>query len=528
MLSFRKKRKEESAAEEKEAAKEFDASVAEAPSVDLPSEAAGAEENGDLNGAVDLISEKEGEEEESLTADARADGDGVLAFAAEEPSAPEAAVRPEKAESEGTSFESRQLELDARKKEKDGEKKKQEVLSRIHNERLTEREMAEYTAKQAVERIEEFSRARYSGTDNERLAAQKIRDIVEESTGRTARLEPFNVWPFAGRLGIPVYGMAYLAVLLLYIIYQPLGIVLIPVLAAVMLVQIRYNGNVFSRLFPRKTSYNVVSEYRRGDKTVNTVILGCRYDTDYDKPVDHFLGRHKTNPKVKETGIWLILISMALTFVFAVILSAVKNPPKALKIVLLLINVIVSGLAIAYMATYFNYFKDAARESREGLSGLGIGLAIMKYYTLHPWELPDGTKLVFAAFGSSFAGNKGSEAFIKAHRKDDLLVKPLIIDLDNMLDGEYAVTVADTGFKTDYNAKLCSAVAEGIKAGGGQVIKESRHFYYNDALPFARKGYAAVCVSRKSGHKKQEYKDCADTYSQMLAAVRESINGLKQ
>ena len=71
-------------------------------------------------------------------------------------------------------------------------------------------------------------------------------------------------------------------------------------------------------------------------------------------------------------------------------------------------------------------------------------------------------------------------------------------------------------------------MAEGIKAGGGQVIKESRHFYYNDALPFARKGYAAVCVSRKSGHKKQEYKDCADTYSQMLAAVRESINGLKQ
>lgn len=106
---------------------------------------------------------------------------------------------------------------------------------------------------------------------DEKKGAVKIRELYEKILGLPARTEPTTVAPLAGRFGIPVYGVIFAIALAFYIVgvliddkavtygFLALSMLVTILVGAMLFVQVLTNKNTFNALFPKRTSYNVLS-----------------------------------------------------------------------------------------------------------------------------------------------------------------------------------------------------------------------------------------------------------------------------
>lgn len=113
----------------------------------------------------------------------------------------------------------------------------------------------------------------------------------------------------------------------------------------------------------------------------------------------------------------LLLAALSVACIF------LKSGPKA---IVMFVGFVALAVSVVYMATYVTYFKLGARMNKNALSGLGLTLAVAQHLKLNSEEIPSDVRVVVAAFGSSYAGAKGSEAFLEEHYgKDNLLINPV-------------------------------------------------------------------------------------------------------
>lgn len=438
--------------------------------------------------------------EESVQAQAEAE---AFAGPAEEEEKPEEPQKSEEIEEEPISEE-------------------QAFVERIKAERVTDNERAAHVYAETAERVEEVGKARYAGSSEEKKAARVIRDLFEDELGGFARMEPFDVRPFATVQGLPVFAAISVVAFILSCIWPPLGVLLFPTVAAMIFVQVIKNKDDFSWLFPKRTSYNVVSVIENGEKRIGkTVVLGCHYDTDYGRmELPKWIAK-QNSASLHTFMTWYAFASNILLAALSVACIFLKSGPKA---IVMFVGFVALAVSVVYMATYVTYFKLGARMNKNALSGLGLTLAVAQHLKLNSEEIPSDVRVVVAAFGSSYAGAKGSEAFLEEHYgKDNLLINPVFLDVSALRKNEANVVVADKNLKLNYGGRLAETAFETLKESGLTVDKVVEQGRFADATSFQTKDIPSVFLDggiQKESLFGETESDVETRYNAVLNLVR--------
>lgn len=460
-----------------------------------------------------------------------------------EQTAESAEILPEKTEIEEAAEESAQAQAEAEaeafagpaeEEEKPEEPQKSEEIreepiseeqafvERIKAERVTDNERAAHVYAETAERVEEVGKARYAGSSEEKKAARVIRDLFEDELGGFARMEPFDVRPFATVQGLPVFAAISVVAFILSCIWSPLGVLLFPTVAAMILVQVIKNKDDFSWLFPKRTSYNVVSVIENGEKHIGkTVVLGCHYDTDYGRmELPKWIAK-QNSASLHTFMTWYAFASNILLAALSVACIFLKSGPKA---IVMFVGFVALAVSVVYMATYVTYFKLGARMNKNALSGLGLTLAVAQHLKLNSEEIPSDVRVVVAAFGSSYAGAKGSEAFLEEHYgKDNLLINPVFLDVSALRKNEANVVVADKNLKLNYGGRLAETAFETLKESGLTVDKVVEQGRFADATSFQTKDIPSVFLDggiQKESLFGETESDVETRYNAVLNLVR--------
>lgn len=398
----------------------------------------------------------------------------------------------------------------------------QAFVERIKAERVTDNERAAHVYAETAERVEEVGKARYAGSSEEKKAARVIRDLFEDELGGFARMEPFDVRPFATVQGLPVFAAISVVAFILSCIWSPLGVLLFPTVAAMIFVQVIKNKDDFSKLFPKRTSYNVVSVIENGEKRIGkTVVLGCHYDTDYGRmELPKWIAK-QNSASVHTFMTWYAFASNILLAALSVACIFLKSGPKA---IVMFVGFVALAVSVVYMATYVTYFKLGARMNKNALSGLGLTLAVAQHLKLNSEEIPSDVRVVVAAFGSSYAGAKGSEAFLEEHYgKDNLLINPVFLDVSALRKNEANVVVADKNLKLNYGGCLAETAFETLKESGLTVDKVVEQSRFADATSFQTKDIPSVFLDggiQKESLFGETESDVETRYNAVLNLVR--------
>lgn len=470
--------------------------------------------------SAEILPEKtEIEEEAKESAQAQAEA---------EEEAKESAQAQAEAEAFAGPAEEEEKSEEPQKSEEIGEEpisEEQAFVERIKAERVTDNERAAHVYAETAERVEEVGKARYAGSSEEKKAARVIRDLFEDELGGFARMEPFDVRPFATVQGLPVFAAISVVAFILSCIWPPLGVLLFPTVAAMIFVQVIKNKDDFSWLFPKRTSYNVVSVIENGEKRIGkTVVLGCHYDTDYGRmELPKWIAK-QNSASLHTFMTWYAFASNILLAALSVACIFLKSGPKA---IVMFAGFVALAVSVVYMATYVTYFKLGARMNKNALSGLGLTLAVAQHLKLNSEEIPSDVRVVVAAFGSSYAGAKGSEAFLEEHYgKDNLLINPVFLDVSALRKNEANVVVADKNLKLNYGGRLAETAFETLKESGLTVDKVVEQGRFADATSFQTKDIPSVFLDggiQKESLFGETESDVETRYNAVLNLVRRII-----
>ena len=451
--------------------------------------------------------------------------ESVQAQAEAEEAAKESAQAQAEAEAFAGPAEEEEKSEEPQKSEEIGEEpisEEQAFVERIKAERVTDNERAAHVYAETAERVEEVGKARYAGSSEEKKAARVIRDLFEDELGGFARMEPFDVRPFATVQGLPVFAAISVVAFILSCIWSPLGVLLFPTVAAMILVQVIKNKDDFSWLFPKRTSYNVVSVIENGEKHIGkTVVLGCHYDTDYGRmELPKWIAK-QNSASLHTFMTWYAFASNILLAALSVACIFLKSGPKA---IVMFVGFVALAVSVVYMATYVTYFKLGARMNKNALSGLGLTLAVAQHLKLNSEEIPSDVRVVVAAFGSSYAGAKGSEAFLEEHYgKDNLLINPVFLDVSALRKNEANVVVADKNLKLNYGGRLAETAFETLKESRLTVDKVVEQGRFADATSFQTKDIPSVFLDggiQKESLFGETESDVETRYNAVLNLVR--------
>lgn len=451
--------------------------------------------------------------------------ESVQAQAEAEEAAKESAQAQAEAEAFAGPAEEEEKSEEPQKSEEIGEEpisEEQAFVERIKAERVTDNERAAHVYAETAERVEEVGKARYAGSSEEKKAARVIRDLFEDELGGFARMEPFDVRPFATVQGLPVFAAISVVAFILSCIWSPLGVLLFPTVAAMILVQVIKNKDDFSWLFPKRTSYNVVRVIENGEKHIGkTVVLGCHYDTDYGRmELPKWIAK-QNSASLHTFMTWYAFASNILLAALSVACIFLKSGPKA---IVMFVGFVALAVSVVYMATYVTYFKLGARMNKNALSGLGLTLAVAQHLKLNSEEIPSDVRVVVAAFGSSYAGAKGSEAFLEEHYgKDNLLINPVFLDVSALRKNEANVVVSDKNLKLNYGGCLAETAFETLKESGLTVDKVVEQSRFADATSFQTKDIPSVFLDggiQKESLFGETESDVETRYNAVLNLVR--------
>ena len=365
-----------------------------------------------------------------------------------------------------------------------------------------------------VEKVENAASVRIGSSAEEKKSAVVIRDFYNKILGLPARQEPFTVMPLAGRFGMPIYGVIYAVALAFYIIgilvdeknvsyaFLALALVVSAAAATMITVQVLLNRNTFNALFPKRTSYNVLSSIETKGNPECTLIIGGHYDSDMDRAALLMFLKDKNLPSWL-SGLLksLSLASLPVLFVLAIVAMCLPGRNAGTKAFLFLFPTIFCGLAIFYLVTAFSY-KKKKKESvgREGLQAAGITLAVADYLRLHPDLVPDNFRIVLACFGAKECGAKGSEQLILQHYgRDSFLINPVFVNFAKLGENGNTVIQGDRKYKNMYDLKLNNVAFNALKDAGTDPSFAYSKDLFTDSTPFAKHKIPTVTVELKKG-----------------------------
>lgn len=374
-----------------------------------------------------------------------------------------------------------------------------------------------------IKKVETEVGPRLPGSPELAKSAELIKKEYESNIGLKPVTEPFKVAPMAGVGGVFYIGVAALINFVLFFLYPLAGAIggILVLLYAVTTVFIY--TNLFDALWPKKEVENfyTVQEPRSG-KTDFTIILGAHYDSSW-----HWTLQYKKPKTFIPKIIWgvvgvigCVVAGFILTFgkggEFAAPIweNATRYAEFGFFQWLAYIFPIVCLPGIFFLTQFLTHDKSKASPgAMDNLTGIALNMEIAKYYNEHPEELPEGCRLVATAFTCEESGLKGSFAFVKQHKNDDMLKNAYALNIDSISDYDYfEVVTGDPLQFAKYDPEMIDMLYGCLEEVGcirktGKIVNPIGG---NDATPLHRAGVKAVTFAAQNPVPTSYYHTCND------------------
>lgn len=393
--------------------------------------------------------------------------------------------------------------------------------------------------------------SRLPGSKNERkfhdYMADKLREI-----GITPKQEEFAVSPRSGIGGLPYAG--YFGIIMSLLIYFALdntylwylmafaGIIFVVWLVSCCFLYKTWLDMFFHREISTNTYGELVPEDGKYDYTI---ILSGHTDTswcwkhsehaslDKDKPLKGVIA---TYGKVGFGAVCVFLV-VGIAIAMAVIYGAAQIPVtiayeqsafgggftadwasnmykwadaimsrNSFKIfhVVLYVLPIITAIGSSFVAMWNDKNEqNASRGAMDNATGIALSYEVIKYFKENPDKMPKNCRIVDLNVGSEESGLRGSMAFTRAHKNDDLTENAWNINIDSVADKDYfEVVIKDDWQGCRFDADLERMFKETFNEL--EIPSKSKnHCIHNpvggcDSTPMTRAGIKSVTFAAQN------------------------------
>lgn len=322
--------------------------------------------------------------------------------------------------------------------------------------------------------------SRLPGSEGERKYAKymgdKLREIGIEPTTEEFAVSPrasIGGIPYAGWFGVALSFLTYFA-LKISSLWFGMALASVAVLAWLILSVFLYK-TWFDMFFKQKISQNTYGELLPEDgKYDYTIILSGHTDTSWtwrhsehaykfrNKPI---LGIITTYGKVG-FGAICVFFMMAVSIAMSVIIfgnyigaqwainTVASNSFNNFTIALHFLPIVTALGSMLVVMWADPHEENASRGAMDNASGCALAYEVTKYFKENPDKMPKNCRIIDFNCGSEEAGLRGSIAFTREHKGEDILKNAWNINIDSVADEDYfEVVIKDdwqfTRFDTD-------------------------------------------------------------------------------
>lgn len=390
--------------------------------------------------------------------------------------------------------------------------------------------------------------ARTPGSQNEKKYADymgdKLREIgiepVQEEFAVSPRSSIGGV-PYAGRYGLVLSVLVYFA-LSIPTLWFAMALSGIAVTVWLVLSVFLYK-TWFDIFFKQKISQNTYGELLPEDgKYDYTIILSGHTDTSWNwyhsehsckfknKPA---LGLVATFAKVGFGAVcvfFLIATSIAMAIIYGAAYAGANwaiymiNYGEAFnnfKYALLFIPA-VTAIGSFFVAKWADSDEaNASRGAMDNATGCALSYEVTKYFKENPDKMPKNCRIIDFNCGSEEAGLRGSIAFTRAHKGEDILKNAWNINIDSVADKDYfEVVIQDDWQFTRFDSDLEKMFIDTFKEVG--VESKTNYCIHNpvggcDSTPMTRAGIKSVTFAAQNPtltHYYHTWRDTADRFDE--------------
>lgn len=315
-----------------------------------------------------------------------------------------------------------------------------------------------------VKHASEVIGSRLPGSDGEKKYAHYMGEKLRE-IGIKPVTEEFEVSPRSSIGGIPYAGWVGLIVSLL--IYPALAIWQLWFLLAIgtvaclvwLVFSVFLYKTWFDMFFKQELSQNTYGELTPPDgKYDYTIILSGHTDTSWNWKHSAHGGWHKDKPafalvttygKVGFGAVCFFVLTVISVFMAVIYFGAVLNQTWAYSIMeysskfsilskSLFFIPAVTALGSCFLIMWADPNpRNASKGAMDNATGCALSYEVIKYFKENPEKMPPKCRIIDLNCGSEEAGLRGSMAFAREHRNDDMLKNCWNINIDSVADKEY-------------------------------------------------------------------------------------------
>ena len=322
-------------------------------------------------------------------------------------------------------------------------------------------------AEEAFEIVEHAAKkigSRLPGSDGEKEYAaymgDKLRSIGIEPVREEFAVSPrasIGGIPYAGYLGLIMSALVYVALHLSAVWY---GMALASVVCWVWLIlSVFLYKTWFDMFFKQEISQNTYGELLPPDgKYDYTIILSGHTDTSWCwRHSAHASKFKKTKPAMglvatfAKVGfgvicfLFLTAVSIAMTVISSGVyfgevwaLKTANSASFANFLFAMHFLPVVTAIGCMFVVMWADPNpRNASRGAMDNATGCALSFAVTKYFHDHPEKMPKNCRIIDFNCGSEEAGLRGSLAFTRAHKGEEILQNAWNINIDSVADKDF-------------------------------------------------------------------------------------------
>lgn len=370
--------------------------------------------------------------------------------------------------------------------------------------------------------------SRLPGSDGEKKYAdymgEKLRAIGIES-----KQEEFAVSPrsgigglsYAGWCGFILSVLAYLALHMQAVWFGMAGFGIIMVIWLVF--SCFFYKTWFDMFFPQEISQNTYGVLEPEDgKADYTIILSGHTDTSWCWRHSEHIYKYKNKPIIGMLATYgkvgfgaicvffMIGVSIAMSVIYG---GQYFGAEWAMKVLYSesFINFQFAMFFLPIITAIGSLFvvmwgdpnpRNASRGAMDNATGCALSYAVIKYFKENPDKMPKNCRIVDCNVGSEEAGLRGSMAFAKEHKGDELTKNAWNINIDSVADKEYfEVVIKDDWQGVRFDKDLEAMFKESFADAG--VESKTNYCIHNpvggcDSTPMTRAGIKSVTFAAQN------------------------------
>lgn len=370
--------------------------------------------------------------------------------------------------------------------------------------------------------------SRLPGSDGEKKYADYMGDKLRE-IGIEPKQEEFAVSPrsgigglsYAGWCGFILSVLAYFALQLQAVWFGMAGFGIIMVIWLVF--SCFFYKTWFDMFFPQEISQNTYGVLEPEDgKADYTIILSGHTDTSWCWRHSEHIYKYKNKPIIGMLATYgkvgfgaicvffMIGVSVAMSVIYgAQYLGAgwamnvlYSESFRNFQFAMFFLPIITAIGSLFVVMWGDPNPRNASRGAMDNATGCALSYAVIKYFKENPDKMPKNCRIVDCNVGSEEAGLRGSMAFAKEHKDDELTKNAWNINIDSVADKEYfEVVIKDDWQGVRFDKDLEAMFKESFKDAG--VSSKTNYCIHNpvggcDSTPMTRAGIKSVTFAAQN------------------------------